>query len=70
MIPLFDQYPLLIDKLPYVSLSEFPTPVEKLERLGEDIGAGRLYIKRDDLSGRRRNGVGSFFIILRNSYYG
>ncbi|RLF11357.1 MAG: hypothetical protein DRJ98_03760 [Thermoprotei archaeon] len=52
MIPLFEHYPRLRDKLPYVSLGEFPTPVEKLDRLGKDIGVDNLYIKRDDLSGR------------------
>ncbi len=52
MIPLFEHYPLLGEKLPYVSLGEFPTPVEKLDRLGEDLGLGQLYIKRDDLSGK------------------
>ncbi|MBM4136247.1 MAG: pyridoxal-phosphate dependent enzyme [Nitrospira sp.] len=39
-------------KLPYVSLGEFPTPVEKLEQLGKDIGINHLFIKRDDLSGK------------------
>ena len=52
MIQLFKYYPLLGDKLPYVSLGELPTPVEKLHRLGEDIGINHLYIKRDDLSGK------------------
>jgi D-cysteine desulfhydrase len=52
MIPLFEHYPLLGDKLPYLSLGEFPTPVEKLDRLGQDIGLNHLYIKRDDLSGK------------------
>lgn len=52
MIPLFRHYPLLGDKLPYVSLGEFPTPIEKLDRLCRSIGAGHLYIKRDDLSGK------------------
>lgn len=52
MISLFDHYPLLRDKLPYISLGEFPTPVEKLDRLGKDIGLDHLYIKRDDLSGK------------------
>ena len=52
MIPLFEHYPLLGDRLPYVSLGEFPTPVEKLERLGGEIGLANLYIKRDDLTGR------------------
>ena len=52
MIPLFEHYPQLEDKLPYVSLGEFPTPVEKLGRLGGDIGLDHLYIKRDDVSGK------------------
>jgi len=52
MIPLFKHYPLLADKLPYVSLGEFPTPVDKLDRLGGEIELSHLYIKRDDLSGK------------------
>jgi D-cysteine desulfhydrase len=32
-------------------LGRFPTPVEKLERVGNVIGLNKLYIKRDDLSG-------------------
>lgn len=51
MIPLFKNYPGLKARLPHVPLGNFPTPVQKLERLGEKIGAGQLYIKRDDLSG-------------------
>jgi 1-aminocyclopropane-1-carboxylate deaminase/D-cysteine desulfhydrase-like pyridoxal-dependent ACC family enzyme len=51
MVPLFEQYPLLQEKLPYAPLCEFPTPVQKLERLGAELGVGRLYVKRDDLSG-------------------
>ncbi|MFC1940340.1 hypothetical protein ACFLXO_06645 [Chloroflexota bacterium] len=31
MIPLFEQYSLLRERLPYISLGEFPTPVQKLE---------------------------------------
>jgi len=52
VIPLFEQYPLLREKLAYVSLGEFPTPVQKLERLGVELGISQLYSKRDDLSGR------------------
>jgi len=52
MIPLFRQYPLLKEKLPYVSLGEFPTAIEKLHRLGGEIGVDHLYVKRDDLSGK------------------
>jgi len=51
MLPLFERYPLLREKLPYITLGEFPTPVEKLERLGKAINAPHLYAKRDDLSG-------------------
>ena len=51
-IPLFEHYQLLADKLPYLSLGEFPTPVQKLDQLGRQIGLNNLYIKRDDLSGK------------------
>jgi 1-aminocyclopropane-1-carboxylate deaminase/D-cysteine desulfhydrase-like pyridoxal-dependent ACC family enzyme len=51
MIQLLKDFPLLKEKIPYVSLGEFPTPAEKLENLGERIGVRDLYIKRDDLSG-------------------
>ena len=52
MIPLFEQYPYLKQSLPYVSLTDLPTPVQKLDKLGQKLGIGGLYIKRDDLSGR------------------
>jgi len=52
MIPLFKQYPLLREKLPYVPLGEFPTSVQKLDQLSGDLGMSRLYMKRDDLSGK------------------
>jgi D-cysteine desulfhydrase len=50
MIPLFQYYPSL-QKLPRVSLCNFPTPVHKLGILSEELDTGGLYIKRDDLSG-------------------
>jgi 1-aminocyclopropane-1-carboxylate deaminase/D-cysteine desulfhydrase-like pyridoxal-dependent ACC family enzyme len=56
MIPLFEQYPLLGEKLAYVPLGEFPTAVQKLEGLGAELGISHLYIKRDDLSGRLYGG--------------
>lgn len=55
-LPLFKHYPLLAENLPYVSLGEFPTPVERLRRLGAELGIGQLYVKRDDLSGRLYGG--------------
>ncbi|CAN5207123.1 pyridoxal-phosphate dependent enzyme [soil metagenome] len=50
MIALFESYPLLAERLPHVSLGNFPTPVQKLDRLSATIGASVLYAKRDDLS--------------------
>ncbi len=51
MLPLFEHYPRLQDELPHVVLGQFPTPVQKLDRFGEEVGVHQLYIKRDDLSG-------------------
>jgi 1-aminocyclopropane-1-carboxylate deaminase/D-cysteine desulfhydrase-like pyridoxal-dependent ACC family enzyme len=56
VIPLFEQYPLLQEKLAYVPLGEFPTRVQKLERLGAELGINQLYVKRDDLSGKLYGG--------------
>jgi D-cysteine desulfhydrase len=50
-LPLFQNYPLL-KKLSYLSLGNFPTPIEKLEILGRRLGLNNFYIKRDDLSGK------------------
>ncbi len=52
MIPLFEHHHLLARKLPYVSLGEFPTPVQRLDQLGMQIGLDSLFIKRDDLSSK------------------
>jgi 1-aminocyclopropane-1-carboxylate deaminase/D-cysteine desulfhydrase-like pyridoxal-dependent ACC family enzyme len=51
VLPLFERYPRLGRELPYVPLGSFPTPLTRLSRLGEAVGALKLYIKRDDLSG-------------------
>ena len=56
MLALFEQYPLLKEKLPYISLGEFPTPIEKLDRLGQAIHAPKLFVKRDDISGKLYGG--------------
>jgi len=52
MIPLFKHHQLLAHKLPHVSLGEFPTPVQKLDPLGKQLGLDSLFIKRDDRSGK------------------
>ncbi|MDD5094377.1 MAG: pyridoxal-phosphate dependent enzyme [Dehalococcoidia bacterium] len=56
MIPLLEQHPALINTLPHIALGEFPTPVQKLDKLGHQIGLDHLYIKRDDLSGKTYGG--------------
>ena len=37
--------------IPHVELGQFPTPVEKLDDLGKEVGVESLYVKRDDQSG-------------------
>jgi len=56
MLHLFEKYPRVQQKLPYRSLGTFPTPVEKLEPLGQAIHAPNLYAKREDRSGRLYGG--------------
>ena len=46
----FEAYPGLKGKVPWIPLGNFPTPVQKLNHLGKKIGAASFYIKRDDLS--------------------
>ncbi len=48
--PIFQYFPELEKKIPFVELGNFPTPVQKLERLGRELGIEQFYIKRDDLS--------------------
>ena len=51
MIHIFEQYPLLKERIPYVQLGEFPTPIKHLRHLGKEIGTDSLYLKHDGLSG-------------------
>jgi D-cysteine desulfhydrase len=50
-LALFRAYPALRRALPRVALGPWPTPVARLERLGQEAGIGALYVKRDDQSG-------------------
>lgn len=47
---LFQRFPGLIGKLPWMPLAELPSPVQRLERLGAQLGLSDLWIKRDDLN--------------------
>lgn len=49
-LALFDRYPALQGALPHVQLTSLPTPVQKLDHLGDALGTAQLYIKRDDLT--------------------
>ena len=48
MKPIINEVYPGLDKIPWISLGEYPTDVEKLERMGEARGFSNLYIKRDD----------------------
>ncbi len=49
-LPLFDKYPGLRDKIPWMSIGKYPTPVQKMEKLGREAGYDNLWLKRDDLT--------------------
>ena len=56
MLPLFKEYPVLKEKLPYVALGIFPTPVKHLKKLGSELGVSGLYLKNDGVSGQSYGG--------------
>lgn len=47
---LFEKFPGLEGKIPWLALGDFPTPVQKLPQLGAEIGLPDLYCKCDDLT--------------------
>lgn len=47
---LFETYPKLKERIPWMPLGNFPTPIQKLDNLGKEIGTESFYIKQDDLS--------------------
>ncbi len=53
---LFGRFPRLAEKIPWMPLGSFPTPVCKMEKLGQKLGCSDLYIKKDDLSGEEYGG--------------
>ena len=46
---LFRRFPNLVGKLHWIPLADLPTPVQRLEKIGREIGASNLWVKRDDL---------------------
>ena len=49
-IPLFKTIPKLCGEVPYVSLLNVPTPIVKMEKLGEFLGHDALYCKDDGVT--------------------
>lgn len=49
-LPLFEKYPELARHVPWMPIGNYPTPVQKLQKLGEAIGYENIWIKRDDSS--------------------
>jgi len=47
--PLFQAYPGLQPRVPWVPLADLPTPLERMERLSAQVGAD-LWVKRDGLT--------------------
>ena len=43
-------------KFPRVTLGHFPTPLEPMDRLSEELGGPRLWVKRDDCTGLSSGG--------------
>lgn len=52
---LFTHYPLLQKSIPHINLCDLPTPIIKLQAFGDCIGCQHVYMKRDDLSGKKIN---------------
>ncbi|MGB9625439.1 MAG: 1-aminocyclopropane-1-carboxylate deaminase/D-cysteine desulfhydrase [Phycisphaerae bacterium] len=48
--------PIFPDEPARIALARIPTPLVRLERLGEDLGGVRLLMKRDDLTGLELSG--------------
>jgi len=47
---IFERFPNLKDNIPWIAIGNYPTPVQKLENLGKELGHNNLWIKRDDIS--------------------
>lgn len=50
-LPLFEAHPRLGQAIARARLGLFPTPVDHAAALGQRLGIGALFVKRDDLSG-------------------
>ncbi|MGI9343617.1 MAG: hypothetical protein ACR2QV_12270, partial [Gammaproteobacteria bacterium] len=44
------RYPKLLLNLPFLTLTELPTPLDRAEELADRLGLDTIWIKRDDVS--------------------
>ncbi|HEX2960000.1 MAG TPA: pyridoxal-phosphate dependent enzyme [Chitinispirillaceae bacterium] len=51
MIPLFNIFPRLKERIPFFPIGGYPSSIQHLGGLSRQCGSNHLYIKRDDLSG-------------------
>jgi 1-aminocyclopropane-1-carboxylate deaminase/D-cysteine desulfhydrase-like pyridoxal-dependent ACC family enzyme len=56
LAPLFAAWPTLRTELTPVALGDFPTPIERMSELENELGSGPLFVKRDDLSAESYGG--------------
>ena len=49
--PLFERYPALQTKLPFIALGTLPTPVSRAAKLGIELKLPTLWVKHDDRTG-------------------
>ncbi|MGW8143493.1 MAG: pyridoxal-phosphate dependent enzyme [Anaerolineales bacterium] len=51
-LPLFENYPDLQSGISHINLCDLPTPIRQLKNFGRFVNHDRIFIKRDDLSGK------------------
>ncbi len=50
-LPLFEHYPVLQTRIPYVQLAQLPTPITRCCAMQQDLHCPAIFIKRDDATG-------------------
>ena len=69
-LPLFENYPDLQSGIPYIKLCDLPSPIRQLKNFGRFVNHDRIFIKRDDLSGKLFGGnkVRTLEFLLATAY--
>jgi D-cysteine desulfhydrase len=53
---IFEEFPKLRGRIPWTPIGDFPTPADECRALAKALGAGSVFIKRDDLSNTQYGG--------------